>query len=218
MRKKRKLRQDGSCRGKVLAFLPRFVSNVSAMQRKIALTSLCFALAWSVAAQNRGGDFQITKITRDLITTPQFSYSGAEQQHDTHERWLRVDVQFSAFPELAEELTFKYFIMINGKVLTGEVTHVNVLAGKEHYSVMYVPPHALASIMQNRPPNSNSVENIAVQLLQKGEVKDELSLNRARPQWYASLPTLTGLVLNKNETPFGPLFWDHYEQIKPAGR
>jgi hypothetical protein len=190
----------------------------AAMNFKIALTILVCALAASVSAQNRASDFQITKITRDLITTPQFNYSGAEQQHDTHERWLRVDVQFSAFPEFADELTFKYYILINGKVLTGEVTHVNVLGGKEHYSVMYVPPHALASIMQNRPPNSNSVENIAVQLLQKGEVKDELSLNRARPQWYASLPALTGFVLNKNETPFAPLFWDHYEQIKPAGR
>jgi hypothetical protein len=25
-----------------------------------------------------------------------------------------------------------------------------------------------------------------------------------------------GLVLNKDETPFAPLFWDRYEQIKTA--
>ncbi len=79
---------------------------------------------------------------------------------------------------------------------------------------MYVPPHALAYILGNRPPNLTSVENVAVQLLQKGEVKDELSLARVRPQWFAALPALSGFVLNKNETPFGPLFWDHYEQIK----
>ena len=54
-------------------------------------------------------------------------------------------------------------------------------------------------------------------LLAKGEGKDELSLVRARPQWFSALPALTGFVLNKNETPFAPLFWDHYEQIKPAG-
>lgn len=186
------------------------------MQPKIALTILVLALAGSAAAQTRG-DFQLTKINRDLITTPQFNYSGAEQQRDTHDRWLRVDVQFSALPEFTDELTFKYNILINGKLLTGEVTHVNVLAGRDHFSVMYVPPHALASILGNRPPNSNSVENIAVQLLQKGEVKDELSLARARPQWFAALPALSGFVLNKNETPFAPLFWDHYEQIKPTG-
>ncbi len=188
------------------------------MHPKIALTILFCALAGSVSAQNRQSDFQITKITKDLITTPQFSYSGAEQQRDTHERWLRVDVQFSSFADFTDELTFKYFIAMNGKVLTGEVTHVNVLAGKEHFSVMYVPPHALSYVLLNRPPNTNSVENIAVQLLQKGEVKDELSLNRARADWYTALPALPGFVLNKKETPFAPLFWDHYEQVKPAGR
>jgi hypothetical protein len=178
---------------------------------------LALVFAGEVQAQNRAGDFQITKINRDLITTPQISYSGAEQQRETRERWLRVDVQFSAAPDYTDELTFKYYILMGGKVLTGEVTHVNVLGGREHYSVMYVPPHALAFVMQNRPVTTTAIENIAVQIVQKGEVKDEFSLNRARPQWYASLPAAAGLVLNKNETPFAPLFWDHYEQIKSAG-
>jgi hypothetical protein len=57
-----------------------------------------------------------------------------------------------------------------------------------------------------------------VQVLQQGAVKDELSLARARPQWFAALPAVSDLVLNKNETPFAPLYWDRYEQIKPAGR
>ena len=53
---------------------------------------------------------------------------------------------------------------------------------------------------------------------QKGAIKDELSLTRAPAQWYAGLPAVTGLVLNKNETPFAPLYWDRYEQIKTPGR
>jgi hypothetical protein len=28
------------------------------------------------------------------------------------------------------------------------------------------------------------------------------------------LPPITGFVLNKNETPFAPLYWDRYPQIK----
>jgi hypothetical protein len=49
-------------------------------------------------------------------------------------------------------------------------------------------------------------------------VKDEQILQRARPQWYATLPAVTGLLMNKNETPFAPLYWDRYEQIKATGR
>ena len=101
------------------------------MNRRIPLSIFALALAGSVSAQNHLNDFQITKISRDLITTPQFNYSGAEQKRETHERWLRVDVQFSAAPDFTEELTLKYYILMNGKVLTGEVTHANVLAGRD---------------------------------------------------------------------------------------
>ncbi|HEY2710982.1 MAG TPA: Amuc_1102 family pilus-like protein [Chthoniobacterales bacterium] len=184
------------------------------METPLHLTLLAIAFATCGLAQSPPKEFRILKISRDLITTPQFSYSGAEQHRDMHNRWLRVEVQFSATPDFTDELTFKYYIAIGGKVLTGEVTHVHILAGRELYSVMYVPPHALGHFLQNRPPNTNSIENIAVQILQKGEVKDELSLVRSRVDWYDSLPMLSGFVLDKNETPFAPLFWDRYEQLK----
>lgn len=187
------------------------------MPPKLCLTILIFILASEIRAQNRTAEFQITKINRDLITAPQYAYSGAEQKREARERWLRVEAQFSAAPDFTEELTFKYYILLGDKVLTGDVTHVNILAGREHYSSIYVPPHVIAFVMQNRPVNSTSIGNIAVQLLQEGEVKDELSLNRARPQWYASLPALPGMILKKSETPFAPLFTDYYEQVKPGG-
>lgn len=201
-----------------MAFCVRFVSNARRMHRKIALTILVSLCTGSAFAKGRGGEFRINKITRDLITSPDFNFSGAEQQRSNHERWLRVDVQFSAAPAFTDELTFKYYILVGGKVLTGEAIHVDILAGRELYSVMYVPPHALAYLLHTRTPNTNGIENIAVQIVQKGEVKDEFMLARGRPDWFTTLPALSGFLLNKNETPFAPLFWDHYEQIKPAGR
>jgi hypothetical protein len=53
-----------------------------------------------------------------------------------------------------------------------------------------------------------------VQTVQQGAVKSELSQDRAQPQWFAALPQIAGSVLNRNETPFAPLYWDRYEQIK----
>jgi hypothetical protein len=180
-----------------------------------AFVALC--VANSVAAQARpGADFQLTKITKNLISTPQFAYTGA-QQYPTNQRdrWLEVEVEFTAAPELTDELTFKYFILLNGRLLTGELTHVNVAAGRENRSVMYVSPRALARFMGNRPIAPNAIQNIAVQIVQQGAIKNELSLARTQPQWYAGLPAVSGFVLNKNETPFAPLYWDRYEQIKP---
>ena len=186
------------------------------MERRIPLTILLTILAGTLSAKNRASDFQIKKIDRELITPPQYNYSGAENLHESRDRWLKIDVQFAAFLEYTPEVTFKYYILIGGKLLGGEVTHVNVLAGKELYSSIYVPPNALTYVLGNRSPTTSAVENVAVQIVEKGEVKDELSLNRARSQWFAALPVVAGLVVNKNETPYAPLFWDHYEQIKPA--
>jgi hypothetical protein len=164
-------------------------------------------------------DFQITKITKNLISTPQFAYSGGEQRlSNQRDRWLEVEVDFAAAPAFTDELTFKYYILYNGKLLTGEVIHTNIPAGRDKRSVMYVSPHTLTRFSDNRPVTTNSFQNIAVQIVQQSTVKDEFSLVRAPVQWFAAIPQVSGFVLNKNETPFAPLYWDRYEQIKTPSR
>jgi hypothetical protein len=174
-----------------------------------------FCLCAHVFAQAPAGQYQVTKITKNLITSPQFTYTGAQQYvANQRDRWLEVEVEFASNAEFTDELTVRYFILVNGKLLTGEVTHTNVAGGHESRSVMYVPPQALNRVMGNRPLASNSIQNIAVQIAVQGAVKDEQSLVRGAAQWYKGLPALSGLVLNKNDTPFAPLYWDRYEQIK----
>jgi hypothetical protein len=160
-----------------------------------------------------GREFQITKITKNLVPTPDYgigSYRGG-----TNDRWLEVEVEFNAAPEWTDELTLKYYVLFNGRLLTGEVTHVNILGGPNR-SVMYVVPVALARFGGNRTLLPNAFQNIAVQIVQGGSVKDELSLARRSGQWFAALSPVSGFVLNKNETPFAPLYWDRYAQIKPS--
>jgi hypothetical protein len=171
-------------------------------------------------AQVRGpADFQITKITKNLISTPQFTYIGAEQHPtDQRERWLEVEVEFTAAPAWTDELTFRYYILFNGRLLTGEVTHTNISAGHGKHSVMYVSPRTLARFSDDRPVMLNSFQNIAVQIVQQGAIKGEFSLVRAPPQWFATMSQINGFVLNKDETPFESLYWDRYEQIKIPSR
>ena len=177
-------------------------------------------LVLSAFAQTRApSEFQIVKITKNLISTPDFAYPRGQQYRTKQaDRWLEVEVEFTAAPEFTDELTFKYYILFNGKLLTGEVAHTNILAGRENRSVMYVSPRTLTRFGGNSPLTANSFPNIAVQIVQQGAVKDELSLARAPAQWFATLPQVSGFVLNKNETPFAPLYWDRYEQIKTPTR
>ena len=187
------------------------------MKRTIPISAIILsAIVAMVMAQSRSAvDFQLLKINTNFISSPQFTYAGAEQfQAHQRERWLEVEVTFACAPEFTDELTLKYFILFNGKLLTGEVTHVNIPASRENRSVMYVTPKTLQRLMLGRTVTNNALQNAAVQLVQQGALKDEISTQRAAPQWHATLPHVAGLILNKNETPLMPLYWDRYCQIK----
>jgi hypothetical protein len=187
------------------------------MKTNSFLCLLIFVAFIAGAQTGAAADFQITKITKNLISSPQFTYAGAgHYQTNQRARWLEVEIEFTATPAFTDELTIKYYILFNGNLMTGEVTHANILGGSEKRSVMYVSPNSLGRLAGNRPITTNACQNIAVQILQQGEVKDELNLVRAAPQWYTSMPQLSGFLLNKEQTPFAPLYWDRYEQIRPA--
>src|SRR5439155_25708510 len=99
------------------------------MRRTILICAIiASAVGTTAIAQPRAAvDFQLQKITTNFISSPQFSYTGAQQyQADQRERWLEVEVTFSSAPEFTDELKLKYFILVNGNLLTGEVTHVNI--------------------------------------------------------------------------------------------
>jgi len=179
----------------------------------MAIALVCGAM--SALAQTR--DFQLLRIAPNFISSPQFTYTGAEQHvADLRERWLEVEVTLAATPEFSDELTVKYFILFNGRLITGEVTHTNIPAGRENRSVIYVTPKTLGRLMLGRTVTNAALQNIAVQLLQRSVIKDELTLTRAPAQWYAAMPQIAGLTLNKNETPFAALYWDRYLEIKTA--
>jgi hypothetical protein len=185
----------------------------------LLFSAICLlGLAGPAAGQGTGAAFQVSKITQKFITNPQYSYNGAEQyQANQRDMWLEVEVEFIATADFSDDVTFKYFVLLNGKVLTGEVTHTNIAGGRGLRSVIYASPKVLARFNGNRPTAANTIQNIAVQIVQQGTVKDEASMTRGPAQWYATLPQVPGFLLNKNDTPFAPLYWDRYEQIKPAG-
>ena len=179
---------------------------------------VAITLVWgSISAFGQTRDFQLLRIAPNFISSPQFTYTGAEQHvADLRERWLEVEVTLAATPEFSDELTVKYFILFNGRLITGEVTHTNIPAGRENRSVIYVTPKTLGRLMLGRTVTNAALQNIAVQLLQRSVIKDELTLTRAPAQWYAAMPQIAGLTLNKNETPFAALYWDRYLEIKTA--
>ena len=176
------------------------------------------SVSFTGVALGQSREFKIESISPSVSDTPKYNFSLAKDKRTPRAmKWLEVEVEFAAQPEFTDELTFKYYILFAGQLLVGEVTHVNIPAGRSLYSVMYVAPRTINRLLAGKTFSAGAIENVAVQMLRKGQLLAQESWKPAgSPNWFQSMPQVSGMVINKNETPFAPLYWDRYEAIKPA--
>ncbi len=206
--------------------------------KRLPLHAIVAVLALQGAsAQQANTDFQISKITPALVTTPDYSFNLGPQgkKVSKNKDWLEVEVSFdwkprNAKPEFLDELNFNYYILLNNKsrenqqgtLLTGTVTHVAIPQAKALNSVMYVSPRTLERFFEGKSPNTAaaSVVDVGVTITKPG-VSTPLASGswKGKGEWWGPMTGTPGYVLNKNETPFAPLAWDYYEAIKarPGG-
>jgi len=62
---------------------------------------------------------------------------------------------------------------------------------------MYVTPKTLQRPDARPNHYDQALQNTAVQLIATGRLKDEISAQRAAPQWYATIAAVAGLVLKQ---------------------
>jgi hypothetical protein len=182
--------------------------------KKFILSACALALmAFAASAQSPvgPGSVKLGKVQPEVIKTPEYNVTGGPQKRSKIGQWLEVEVEFETKPEDIDELTFKFTVLIEKKLLDGEVTHINIPKGRDHYSVIYVSPRTLEKLTGGRPLTAGSIENVWVEVSKQGQILDKAAFKAGVPP---NLPHLTGLILNKDETPFAPLFYDRYEAIK----
>jgi hypothetical protein len=156
---------------------------------------------------------KLSKIQPAALSTPEFSVNIPNKRSESL-KWFEVEVEFEIDGvEIVDELTFKYIILINDKLCTGEVTHVNIPKGNNRYSVMYISPRSIDRITGGKPLNQGMVENIWVTIEKQGQKLAEKSLQKATIPNKQQVP---GMLVPKSETPFQVLWWDRYEALKPT--
>jgi hypothetical protein len=142
--------------------------------------------------------------------------------------WLEVEAEFDSFQEFPE-LSFKYSLILMDKqgtprLLEGEVVHVDVAPGRERHSVMYIAPKTLNRLSDNKAFSVNNIAGVYVeissggQLIAFGQKSVKLTYEKFAKARESLTDKLTDAFLNKNQTPFAPLFFDYHEAIKPSAR
>jgi len=156
---------------------------------------------------------KLGKIAPEGVKSPEYQITGGPQKRSKVGTWLEVEVEFETKVEDIDELTFNYMVAIEGKLLVGSVTHINIPGGKDHYSVVYIAPRSLEKLVGNKPLTGAAIQNVWVTVTRQGQNLAAASMKPGNPP---NVPQVTGMILNKSETPFAPLFYDRYEAIKPT--
>jgi hypothetical protein len=169
------------------------------------------AVAFSAAAQTPvgPGSVKLGKVEVAAINTPEFQISGGPQKRSKIGKWLEMEVEYATIPEEIDELTFKYSVLLEKKLLTGDVTYVSIRKAKDHYAVMYISPKVIDRLTGGKP--LTGVDNVWIEVSHQGQVLDKGSFKPGNPP---NAQQVAGLISNKNDTPFAPLFFDRYETIK----
>lgn len=184
---------------------------------KKTFSVLALALLALAAPVFAAADYSIVKVVPSVIRTPQYNFTGDQRRTGPALQWLEVEVNFMSNVPFTDEMTFRYYILLGGKCLTGEVTHVSIPKGRDLYSVMYVSPRTIEQVLNGKALTGVAIENVGVQMVSKGQVVDTRSFKEVgNPQWWQNMQQIPGLVFNKNDTPFAPLYWDRYEAIKAS--
>ncbi len=165
------------------------------------------------------GQFVIKNLNISTPKTPEFQTVGGETQAKRYTlgAWLEVEVEFSATAQTAE-VAFHYDMIINGKLLTGDQTVLDVQPGQSLFTSVYVAPRRLATRLTGQPLTVNTLQNARV-MIQRPGVAAPLAVKLQKEggaNFFATAQQIPGFVLNKAQTPFASLWWDRYETVKPA--
>ena len=190
--------------------------------KKLTLSALALLTCAASCLALPGAEFSIKKVDVDLSASPDFPTNPPVRW--TPQKWVKMEVTFDAAPEFTEELSFNYYLLFGDRLLVGHVNHVNITKGQGLHSVMYVAPktlqrllgtHKAAGVVSSNLP----ITQVTVTITKPG-VATSVAVGHYKPGgqegWWAPMKQEEGFLLNKNETPFAPLYWDYYEAIKPA--
>lgn len=181
--------------------------------------ALIFGLAGLSATSMAQGrqDFNIKNIRRAQVEAPNYSTSGGDlggRPPTLARQWYKIEVQFSSDPEWADDVQLKYYVLIGRgreqRLLYGEVTHVNVAKGSQHYSAMFMHPNTLKRY------GAGQVEAVAVQLFHQNRLVDQESDPKTRERWWEKLSPVPGYLLSPSDSPWAVIGTDRFEAIKPA--
>ena len=199
----------------------------------LLVTSALQAQVPGVAEKPPAVKVKIKSVQVDEQQTPMLSVTNVKMKRWTPKNWVEVDVEFDIkLPEDAggrkgtyPGLQMNIYVALQhmtkeGKreVLTGTLDLVDIPADEPCHALAYISPAALKAIFQKDYVTASSdIQGWGVEILAEGKVVAAKS-SIGKSAWWENKETfsiVSGLLLNKMQTPFANVFGDYDLAIKP---
>ena len=173
-------------------------------------------------------------ITISFVQAPNLAgTSGAAGTGN--KQWLKVEFHYGTTTAMATPFldSVEFKIWIEGfdmlaknppagakgvsVALTGDVTYVNVPAGRDNYGVFYVHPNTLARYSDDKGYEQFERKyDVHVEAYVGGALMDEINKNKEQDAlgWFKPLTVIPNLVYRQDQTPFTIADPDRYPAIK----
>ncbi len=163
-------------------------------------------------------DFEIKEIRQQLVTAPTGISAGdlGGTPATLWRQWLKIEVLFASNPTWSDDVQVKYYVLLSDlkgdrKLFVGDVTHVNVSKGSQHYSAMFMHPNAVQRYGGKIPLV------VTARIFYKGAVVAEKTMApgiSVIEGWWDKFSPIPGYLLSPQETPWAPVANDRFEAIK----
>ena len=166
-----------------------------------------------------GQQLKLRGVEAKSTETPEYDVRvrGAGGSNKSKNEWLEVRAEFDTAPRWVDEVTFKYYVLMEARsaedvprklnLFTGSVTYVNIPKGNRYRSAIYLDPFT--------HKRYGKVKSVAVEVVQQGIVVDMDTDAKVQSKWWTQIPNpIPGRLLTKNDTPFAFVDYDEYPMIK----
>jgi hypothetical protein len=165
----------------------------------------------------RQDDLKIKSIRQQQIDAPNYSATGGDlggRPSTLWRKWLKIEVQFQSEPDWADDVQIKYYVLVGkgreAKLFTGEVTHINVAKGSQHYSAMFMQPNTL------RRYGAEQIEAVAAQLFHQSRLLSTESSPPSNTRWWEQRTPIPGFLIPPQDSPWAPIAHERFEATKPS--
>lgn len=202
-----------------------FLKNFVVVASGLAFSSI----ASGQLTQSKDAKFSVEDPKFETLQSPEIQDGNAKNLKPKD--WLEVEVKLKVDKlreqpkdNYLDEITVNWHVVVKGQdrkayKISRSITHVNIPTDEEVYVSIYISPNTLRRITGKLKASKSDLDAVGGEVALRGEMVGFFSYGERAGWWRKELKGVEATskfpLLDKTQTPFAPLWYDRYAEVKP---